>query len=169
MKNIVFWGTAVLVIGAINFMIVKKERTIASGRTMLLELAPADPRSLMQGDYMVLEYKIAGDIPKLPLESSGRLVVSLDDNNVAKFVRFHKSETLSGGEHLLFYRNRRGLRLGAESFMFQEGRAELYSQARYGELKVDESGQSVLVGLRDEEFRPLGEDRAADSRRRERQ
>ena len=50
-------------------------------------------------------------------------------------------------EHLLLYRYRGDLRLGAESFMFQEGDADLYSNARYGELKVDESGASVLIGL----------------------
>ncbi|MCI5136696.1 MAG: hypothetical protein D3920_16885 [Candidatus Electrothrix sp. AW2] len=44
----------------------------------------------------------------------------------------------------------------APSFFFQEGDAKLYGEARYGELKVDESGGSVLVGLCGEDFRPLG-------------
>ena len=39
--------------------------------------------------------------------------------------------------------------------MFQEGDADLYAKARYGELKVDKSGASVLVGLRDDDFKPL--------------
>lgn len=40
--------------------------------------------------------------------------------------------------------------------MFQEGDVNLYSKASYGELKVDASGSSVLVGLRGDDFRPLG-------------
>jgi len=156
MKNILFWGTTLLVIGGVNLLIVKKEDTLANGRTVLLGLAPVDPRSLMQGDYMVLRYAIAEVIPESQLSGKGCIVVSLDENDVAKFVRIHKGEGLQAGEHLLFYRNRGGLRLGAESFMFQERHADLYSEARYGELKVDESGASVLVGLRGENFKPLG-------------
>ena len=38
--------------------------------------------------------------------------------------------------------------------MFQEGDADLYSKARYGEVKVDESGASVLIGLRGDDFKP---------------
>ena len=41
-------------------------------------------------------------------------------------------------------------------YFFQEGKARIYSEAKYGELKVDESGASVLVGLRDRNFKPLG-------------
>ena len=156
LKNILFWGTTLLVLAAVNFLIVKKENTLASEHTMLLRLAPVDPRSLIQGDYMVLRYAIARDISEAQLEDKGYIVVSLDENDVAKFVRIHKGESLQEGEHLLFYRNRGGLRLGAESFFFQEGDAKLYSNARYAELKVDASGASVLVGLRGEDFRSLG-------------
>jgi hypothetical protein len=34
-----------------------------------------------------------------------------------------------------------------ESFFFQKGCADLYAEALCGELKVDEFGTSVLVGL----------------------
>jgi Uncharacterized membrane-anchored protein len=47
------------------------------------------------------------------------------------------------------------LRLGAESFMFQEGHANLYATARYGELKVDKKGSSVLAGLCGADFKPI--------------
>jgi uncharacterized membrane-anchored protein len=54
------------------------------------------------------------------------------------------------------------VRLGAESFFFQEGHAQLYNGARYGEVRVAPSGTSVLVGLRGQEREPLGE-RGEDS------
>src|SRR3990172_1997733 len=158
MRKILFWGTTLFVLVAVNYLIVTKENTLANGRTMLLELAPVDPRSLIQGDYMQLRYAIARGISKAQLnEDKGHIVVSLDQNSVAKFVRVHRGEKLQEGEYLLFYRNRGELWLGAESFMFQEGDADLYSKAKYGELKVDASGASVLIGLRGEDFKPLGQ------------
>lgn len=158
MRKMIVWATTLIVIVAVNFLIGEKEETLANGRTMLLRLAPVDPRSLMQGDYMALRYTIAREVPEEQLEDKGSIVVSLDDNNVAKFLRVHRGDSLQEGENLLFYRDRGGLRLGAESFMFQEGNADLYSNAQYGELKVDPSGASVLVGLRDADFKPLGRD-----------
>ena len=157
MRKIIFWAVTLLVFGAVNFLILKKEDTLTHGRTMLLRLAPVDPRSLIQGDYMQLRYAIAREIQPARLnKDKGNVVVSLDENHVAKFVRVHQGENLQEGEYLLFYRKRGEFRLGAESFMFQEGDAKLYEKARYGELKVDASGRSILVGLRGEDFRPLG-------------
>jgi len=155
MKKIILLAATFLVILAVNYGIVKKEGILRNGTSILLRLAPVDPRSLMQGDYMVLRYVLANNLPKKQLANKGCIVVALDENKVAYFVRIHDDTTLYDGEYLLFYRNRNGLRLGAESFFFQEGDAKLYSTARYGELKVDRSGSSVLVGLRGDNFKPL--------------
>lgn len=155
MKKAVFWITACVVLASINGLILKKESVLSHGQTILLELAPVDPRSLMQGDYMTLRYSLATEIPDEDLKDKGRIVVALDENNVARYVRIHRGESLSAGEHLLFYRNRKGLKLGAESFMFQEGLGQIYARARYGELKIEPSGESVLAGLRDKHFIPL--------------
>jgi len=40
-------------------LIASRQGTLASGRTILLETVPVDPRSLFQGDYVVLSYKIS--------------------------------------------------------------------------------------------------------------
>jgi len=155
MKKIIFFITACIVLAAVPVLIIQKETTLAEGRTMLLRLGPRDPRSLMQGDYMVLRYGMVSEVPNDQLQSKGTLVVKLDANNVASYVRVHKDEPLAEGEYLLAYRKRGELRLGAESFMFQEGHAKLYDRARFGELKVDKKGSSVLAGLCDSEFKPL--------------
>ena len=39
-----------LVLAAVNYSIYGKEEIVRSGETVYLELAPVDPRSLMQGD-----------------------------------------------------------------------------------------------------------------------
>jgi uncharacterized membrane-anchored protein len=153
MKRVLIAGGLILAFTLPNVAIWQKERTLASGTPMLLELAPVDPRSLMQGDYMRLDYAIARSIyDQKGWPRDGQLVVSLDSAGVARFVRRHESNApLGAGERLLRYRARDNrVRVGSDAFHFQEGQADRYAKARYGELRVDEQGSSVLVGLRDE-------------------
>jgi len=163
MRNGLILGGLLLVLGAVAGLVAQKEWVMRSGTTVLLELAPRDPRSLMQGDYMMLSYALsnqAGQRWEVPRD--GQLVVALDARSVATFVRWHGAEPLGPGEHLLRYRLREHwLRLGAEAFYFQEGQANLYAGARYGELRVMDSGDAVLVGLRDAGLNPLGTARPA--------
>ncbi len=144
-----------LVLGVFNHSVLRKEQTISTGRSILLDLAPRDPRSLIQGDYMQLRYRIAEQVSGDQLRDKGLLVLSTDSNRVAEFVRLDVGEPLAPGELRLVYRLRDGVRLGPDSFMFQEGQANTYAAARYGELKVDASGQAVLVGLWDSSFNLL--------------
>jgi uncharacterized membrane-anchored protein len=157
--TVIFGGLALALLGPTG-LIVQKEYLLAHARPVLLELAPVDPRSLMQGDYMVLNYAISRD---QGWENEGRprdgnLVLKLDEQGVGRFVRFHEpGSELGPEEFLLRYRVRDGrVRLGAEAFFFQEGHAERYEAAKYGELRVASSGSSVLVGLRDAKREVLG-------------
>lgn len=162
MRGTVILAGLVMVLGASTALVLQKEYVLARGQTVLLELAPRDPRSLMQGDYMTLDYKVSRD--QNPESRSqprdGNLVLRLDKQGVGHFVRFDTPDTpLKPGELRLRYRVRQNrVRLGAESFFFQEGHAARYEGARYGELRVADSGTSVLVGLRDEKRQPLGGD-----------
>lgn len=140
------------------WQIAAKEQVLEQGQPMLLRLAPVDPRSLMQGDYMILNYAIAGDAQKAPgLARSGALVVRLDEHGVADLVRVDDGRPLAPGERRLGYRLRdTQLRLGAESYFFPEGTGDRYESAAFGELIAVENGESVLVALRDGERRRLG-------------
>ena len=161
-RTIAIFGGLALVLGVANAAIVQKERLLADGTTMLVQLAPVDPRSLIQGDYMRLDYDIARMIgwsastTEGGAAPDGHLVVRLGADSVASFVRVHTPGTpLAPGEHLLRFRRRAGrIRIGTDAFYFQEGHAARYEGARYGELRVDRSGSSVLVGLRDDARRP---------------
>jgi uncharacterized membrane-anchored protein len=114
----------------------------------------------MQGDYMRLDYAIARQIGGLATDwpATGQIVVRLDATNVAHFVRRRMpGEQLAPGEHALTYRRRDWrLRIGTDAFHFQEGEAERYRKARYGELRVSRSGETVLIGLRDSARARLG-------------
>lgn len=154
------FGGLVATLLAVNALIVQKELLVRTGTPVLLRLAPVDPRSLIQGDYMRLRYEVSADAeradPRPPRD--GKLVIRLDEHQVATFVRFHHGEPLAEGERLLRYRQRRrgAIRLGAEEFFFQEGLANRFSSARFGEVRLGSRGECVLVGLRAEERRPLG-------------
>lgn len=160
MRNAVLWGVLGLILVAVNFMIFTKESLLASGDTLLLDLRPRDPRSLMQGDYMSIRYGLAGEVGAAISDEAadGRAVVRVDERGVARFVRLHDGKMpLAADERLLRFRKRAGqVRIGGDAFFFQEGLAEVYQPARYGELRVDRSGEAVLVGLRDGELRRLG-------------
>ncbi|HEY8550102.1 MAG TPA: GDYXXLXY domain-containing protein, partial [Vicinamibacterales bacterium] len=128
-RALVLVGLA-LVLTLPNLQIRRQERLLAEGRTVLLELTTVDPRSLIQGDYMRLDYRIARDLRDVAgWPPDGSLVVHLDADGVAQFVRRHdESRPLAPGEILLRYRIRYGrLYIGTDAFHFQEGHADRYS------------------------------------------
>jgi uncharacterized membrane-anchored protein len=143
----------VFTLGAANYDIVHKRWIVEDGTQVLLPIRPADPRSLLQGDYMTLRYArtalppdaLSGSLPR-----RGTAIVKLDGDGVAEFARLDDGAALAAGELRLNYKRRLGeqeVSYGADSFFFQEGDADLYAQAKYGVLRVDAEGASVLVGL----------------------
>lgn len=157
LRLVILWAVAVVSLLFVNYAIYGKEQLIRYGQPIFLELAPVDPRSLIQGDYMALRYKIAADLEQADLPPRGKLVIRLDERGVASFVRVDDGTPLAPDERLLnYYKHDWEIDLGASSFFFQEGTAEDYGDAKYGELRVDEAGTSILIGLRDENLQPLG-------------
>ena len=149
---LVLLGT-VLVLGMANLTILQKQEIVDEGRQILLRLAPADPRSLMQGDFMRLRYDPAVYPDRETVEAApwrGVVVLTLDTDGVGRFARLDDGTPLGPYEIRVRYklRDRFGaMRYGADSFFFQEGKAYLYSVAVYGVLRVDADGNSVLTGL----------------------
>jgi uncharacterized membrane-anchored protein len=152
MRKTILIGSSLCVFALLNYAIYEKEQVKANGETVYLELAPVDPRSLMQGDYMALRYAIEGNIKTVaPQNKRGFMVIALDENRVARFVRFDDGEALQLGEKLLRYHNDHGsIAIVPNSFLFQEGHAQSYQRARYGEFKFDSGGKHILTGLASE-------------------
>ena len=161
MKSIKWWiilFNLLLILAYFNWSINAKEQMIKNGQLILLELAPDDPRSLMQGDYMSLRYKMAQGVKTDSIEKLGYFVVTLDPAGVANRVRIQSDITpLQSSEKLIRYHlvDQWNLNIGAESFFFEEGQGEKYDKAKYGGIKVDGDGNSVLVGLYDEQKRRI--------------
>ena len=141
---------AVLVLGSVNYSIYGKERIKSQGEVIYLQLAPVDPRSLMQGDYMALRFRIANEV-EAHQPADRRIPLQLDERRIA---------TLGGPASTLYlrYRMRNGQAwIGTNAYFFEEGTAGRFSGARYGKFRVDvQSGEAVLVGLCDEQLKDLG-------------
>ena len=141
-----------LVLLFFHYAIYQKERILQQGRLVLLRLAPVDPRSLMQGDYMDLRYDISRTDTSGPVAHKGYFVIQIDSGIIARKVRVQEKPTpLASGEYLIEYRTKSFGRLqtGAESYFFEEGQAHKYEAAAYGGLRIDEMGNSILIGLYD--------------------
>jgi len=148
-----------LVLVSVNTSIVAKERIKSHGERIYLEMAPVDPRSLMQGDYMALRFKVADDaFGRSPSErADGYVVIEVGDGNVGTFRRFDDGTPLAASEAKMRYRMRNGLpKFATNAFFFEEGYADDYAKARFGEFRVASDGESILTGVRDAGSQPLG-------------
>ena len=78
------------VLGVAGWSVWSNERILAEGQVVHLELAPVDPRSLMQGDYMVLNYAVADTLRRMAgaeRRADGFAVLRLDAQRVGQLVR----------------------------------------------------------------------------------
>ncbi|HHJ4202737.1 GDYXXLXY domain-containing protein [Aeromonas veronii] len=157
-------GLAIL--AGINATVWRYEHAMSSGEVVLLRLAPVDPRSLMQGDYMRLNYEIARELTSRDARAtqnkgSDTLVIRLDAHQVASLVADGKPDRLASDERLLqVHQSERQWQIGPDAYFFEEGTAEQYEAARYGEFRLQADGKTLLVGLRDEAYQPIGQIRA---------
>lgn len=158
-----------IVLGLVNWSIYKKEQQLASGDVVYLELAPVDPRSLMQGDYMALHFGVADQVYDALHKSEesqgwqqdvaatdGKIVVSLNHQRVATYKALYAGQNLQENELLMRYRVRNGtVKFATNAFFFQEGHASLYQDAHYGEFRVDKNGELLLVAMHDKELKKI--------------
>ncbi len=147
-KNTIILLNLVLLFAYFVWSVAQKENTLKNGQLVLLELAPVDPRSLMQGDYMNLRYGIAS--AGNDIYEKGYFVLRTDERHVGIFLRMQtENRPVNEGETIVKYESW-GNKIGAESYFFEEGSAEKFEKAKYGGLMVDKHGNTILTGLYDE-------------------
>jgi uncharacterized membrane-anchored protein len=159
-RIIVLAITVATVVLVINVEIAAKEKIVRDGTTVLLRIAPRDPRSLLQGDYMALRYTLAGVVASEAAKfgmNDGIAVIELDALNEASFVALYKDQQLQDRQQLLRYRKRGdSVRLASDAYFFEEGSGQEYRTAGFGEIRINTNGDAVLIGLRDAEGARLG-------------
>lgn len=153
----------------VNGMIFGKERQLARGRVVYLELAPVDPRSLMQGDYMALRFRLtrevgaalrqpeAEDVHRTEAATrAGYLVLRLDEHRVGRFAGLYTEQALGENELLVRYRLAAdGLQVATDAFFFQEGHGKYYEDAKFGQFRVSEAGDLLLTEMVDKDLKRL--------------
>jgi uncharacterized membrane-anchored protein len=160
-RSIVIGVALLAALAWVGWQVAAKERLAATGRPVLFELAPVDPRSLIQGDYMRLRYGVVEDLAQQggsELPSVGKLLVTVDADGVAREARLYKPGQPVGADAVLVDYHRGGwqLSVGPDSFFFQEGEAAAFQAARYAELRLSPTGESLLVSLRDSSRELIG-------------
>ena len=165
MHKLTMIGSMVLILALLNFSIFQREEHLEKGELVYLKLAPVDPRSLMQGDYMALNFGMARDISNaLPHNTSygrfwrrdvksndGCVVVHLDKRKVAFFDHISKGYKLEKNQMLLQYRVRGGeVKFASNAFFFEEGTGERYEKAKFGAFRVNAKHELLLVSLYDD-------------------
>lgn len=152
--------TLLATLAVVNIGIWDKETLIAHGQPLFVELGPVDPRSLMQGDYMRLAFRMPAEIRSAGAgdRRAPRLAVARrDGRGVATLQRLAQpGETLAEDELLLELTLRGGgWTLVSDAWYFEEGDAKRWQAARYGEFRVLPDGRALLVGMADAELRPI--------------
>lgn len=155
-----------LVLVVMTRNIIKYENHLATGDTVLLALAPVDPRGFMQGDYMTLSYALERDVfaalnkdpGSYPINEQGYVIVALDQHNVGQLVRLaaNQSKNLASNEIAIYYRIRNGtMQLATNAFFFQEGHGEAFEAAEYGLFRINDKGEPLLTNLVDDNFKVI--------------
>jgi uncharacterized membrane-anchored protein len=159
MRKAVVIAAGIALLAFVNFGIYQRELLVTQGKVVLLKLSPIDPRSMMQGDYMRLNFEAADQA--FPFQrrkelADGHLIVALDPQGVGHFRRFADAGPLAADEIALRYRIRGGQpNFATNAYFFEEGQAPAYQNALYGEFRVAADGEMILTGLRDAHFKAL--------------
>ncbi len=163
-------ATLCLTLGMANYAINRNENILSNGQSLIFKLAPADPRSLLQGDYMELNYEeltVASTegLTYTPSfwhqDETSYFLFMLDDKGIAHTCSISQSYPSEFANCLpnVVMKVKRDYagkhHFPSHQYFFAEGKATHFAQAEYGEFKVDKDGNAVLKQLLDKNLTPL--------------
>ncbi len=141
---------------------IKEEFTFVTGREILLKTVPVDPRDLLRGDYVILNYEIA-QIPKRRFSYNSTVYVALNTtkDNIAyvKYISYEKPKDdlyLKGkvgkcNTSVPFFKNGQCVNFGIESYFVKEGTGrKLENDLQKGALvkaAVNKNGYAKVKGF----------------------
>lgn len=168
-KYIIISANLLVLIIVALIHIFKSEQIISTGQDIYLKLAPKDPRSIMQGDYMTLNMDInnkirtyiheetnffEGDYSDWRKEKTKELcllqyvVISKDSSNVVRLQDNIKPKSENEVIIRLSHEDKYPI-VPIKSFFFEEGSGDKYSDAQYAHVKVDLLGYFKVIALAD--------------------
>jgi len=151
--KIAFWATVAGQIILLLAFIAVKENTLLTGTSVLLQTVPIDPRSLLQGDFAILDYEIA----ELPGGFAGsrqgdRIYVELFEGPDGVWVagRYAREKPDSDRVFIKGKVNDRGrLSFGIDAFFIPEGTGHIIERSRdvKARVSINSSGSAVIEDL----------------------
>jgi len=175
MKKFLPLHLAIFSIALFCGLIAQHEWHLRDSQSIYVELAPVDPRSILQGDYMMLNYDLhfsalaAENRLERPeseaniqdFENQSRILsyVQLDEKGRVVKTSFDRSALDQPRSAQLILKNPQntfeGLYPATNSFMFAEGLEPCYRDAKFAELKLKENGEALLADLVDQNLKSL--------------
>ncbi|WP_171056282.1 GDYXXLXY domain-containing protein [Paenibacillus sinopodophylli] len=148
----------VLQLGYIGYHAASSEILLSGGTPVKLAIEPLDPRSLLQGDYVRLNYTISSPpsqaVKELEAHDGSKRVKAVlmeDADGVYQFSRLYKQgESLNPKEIIIngIYNGWDGIYYGIETYFVPEGTGtETERNAKFAYVRVGKSGDSLLERL----------------------
>ena len=146
---IIGWSAVIIALVLYNIF------PLLMGKEVLLEIRPVDPRDLLRGDYVTLDFNIShyGQY-RLPYRDIN-VILKTDENNVAEiaFVTQDNDKSLEKELYLKGTVTRNRIKYGIESYFVKEktGREierKINSSSKsYARVKIAPNGKAKVIGL----------------------
>ena len=133
------------------------EDVLANGRIVYIALRPVDPRSLIQGDYMAVAFNV--DRLPAPREINGEVIAlaDIDDRSIATIQGLAAPGAKPQADQIAVKLRQKSRRwfVGTDAYFFEEGRADDFAHAKYGQFRLGTDGRLLLVAMTDDNLKVL--------------
>ena len=133
-------------------LIADREFTLQTGTEVVLETAPIDPRSLLQGDFAILDYAISTLPPEIQVPVGETMYVTLRDSGDVWVASLYVFREPSDGDSVFIkgtVDRPRHLDFGIGTYFIPEGTGHLIegSQDVKVIVSVDSRGKAVIKNV----------------------
>jgi uncharacterized membrane-anchored protein/uncharacterized membrane protein len=147
----------------IGYQVYSNETLLQNGETVKLELRPVDPRSLLQGDYVELNYTIS-QLEDSSIDENGPITIVLrkDAQGIHQYAGIYKydgewntpydhkeGDVLLNGKVTKSWGNTNQITYGIEHFFIPEATGlDVEGKVKYAVVKVSDKGDAILESLK---------------------
>ena len=154
LRSLILFSNLLLFLLFINWSIWAAEQDVAAGHLAYFELNPINPVPLAEEGYFRLDYRLETQTLSDGVAGSGRhgqIVVQLDENQIAQYVRIYRGTELLQGEILVNYLSpiEDWLEIGIDGYLIEAGTAASHTNLRYAKVRILSDGSVMLIALCD--------------------
>ena len=155
-----FFLLSCVLAGCLGGYALNTQRALQTAQTVYLKIEPLDPRALLSGDYMQLNYDferpyLAKQGQALVLQVGENGVLSLPPSAAGDEGQTPQAPAAQAGLQTVHIKTLGPHYRVPHQFYFQEGTGKKYENAVYAQAAVLDNGSVLLLGLTDENFNLL--------------